>query len=116
MTYTSKIDEIKDYIIIDILSGKIKSGEKLKDRKFFTSKFKINPNYYFKLLEVLKEENIIEEKSDGYYYIFDNQKIGLLKNQYLNLYINDFSAKLNNIGLNLDDVMEILKLRSLANG
>ena len=90
MTYTSKVDEIKDYIIIDILSGKIKSGEKLKDRKLFTSKFKINTNYYFKLVEVLKKENIIEEKSDGYYYIFDNQKIGLLKNQYLNQYINGF--------------------------
>ena len=116
MTYTSKLDEIKDYIIIDILSGKIKSGERLKDRKFFTSKFKINPNYYLELVNSLKRENIIEERSDGYYYIFDNQKIGLLKNQYLNQYINDFSANLNKIGLSLDDVMEISKLRSLANG
>lgn len=116
MVYTSKVDEIRDYIVIDILSGKIKNGDKLKDKKFFTSKFKINPSYFFELVKALENEEIIEEKSDGFYYIFDNKKLGLLKNQYLNRYINDFTDNLDKIGLSLGDVMEILKLRSLANG
>mgnify|MGYP001106395215 CR=1 FL=1 len=116
MMYRQKVEEIRDYIIIDILRSNIKSGDKVKDKKFFTSKFKINPNYYLELIDLLKKENIIDEKSDGYYYSFDNHKLGLLKNEYLNRYINDFIENLDKIGLSLDDAMEILKLRSLANG
>lgn len=116
MTYTSKIDEIKDYIILEILSGNIKTGEKLKDKRFFTSKFKINPSYFYEFVDILEKENIIEKRSDGNYFIFDNKIIGLLRNQYLNKYINEFIKNIEKIGLNLDDAIDIIKLRSLANG
>lgn len=116
MTYTSKIDEVKNYIILEILSGKIKNGEKLKDKRFFTSKFKINPTYFYEVVDLLEKENIIEKRTDGNYFIFDNKLVGLLRNQYLNNYINEFIKDIEKIGLTLDDAIDIIKLRSLANG
>ena len=45
MTYRTKQEQIRDFIALEIISGKLKDGDKLYAKKFFTNKFKVNPSY-----------------------------------------------------------------------
>lgn len=114
--YKSKKDEIKDYIILEILKGHFKPGDKLNDIKFYINKFKVNPNLAREALNDLINDGIIIKEPEDYIIIIDQLRIDGLKNRYLNIYINELVEKANSLGYSLDDVIDSLNLRNVANG
>lgn len=116
MAYKSKIKEIKDYIILDILKGNLNYGDKLHDRKFFTSLFKVNPSYVDEVFMELIDEDLVENKEGSYYIKADDHHIMILKDEYLNDYINDFVDNLDSIDVSIDEAIRVLNIRNMANG
>ena len=116
MKYKSKKDQLEDYIKLEILHGNLKNGSKINDKKFFTSKFKINPVYVDQCFDELIDSHILESKSDGLYIRVDEEEKANIRYEYLHSYINEFLQFLEDIDISLDEAIEHLKLRNLANG
>ena len=116
MAYINKKEEMKNYIYFMIVSGGLKSGDELFEKKFFTSKFKVNPSYVDDVIDELKSENIISEANGKNYIYADYVIINNLKARFLNTYINEFLDKINEIRVNPADAIEALNLRNVANG
>ncbi len=116
MTYKSKIEQIRDYIALDILKGNLSYGDKLPEEKFFTSLFKVNPSYVKQAFRELMSENLLENKEGGYFIKADEHHLMILEEEFLNEYINDLVNNLEDAGISIEDAMKVLKLRNMANG
>lgn len=116
MAYISKKDEIKNYIYEMVVSQRLKDNDMLFEKKYFTSKFKVNPSYVDKALAELKDEGLIYSKDNKYFLSIDEPTIFILKDRFLNSYINEFIDSLDRIGVDLDEAIGVLNLRNMANG
>ncbi|WP_297281527.1 GntR family transcriptional regulator [uncultured Anaerococcus sp.] len=116
MTYKSKTEQIRDYVALDILKGKLSYGDKLPEKKFFTSLFKVNPSYVDQAFKDLIIENLLENRDDGYFIKADEHHLMILKEEFLNEYINDFINNLEEAGISIEDAMRVLEIRNMANG
>ena len=116
MKNMSKIDQIKDYIIKEILRGHIRPQDRVNDKKYFTSKFKVNPKYLDDVFADLLDRNIIENRDGQYFFIFDQDMVIKMRNEALNTHVNEFIREISDIGLSLDEAIDLLNLRNIANG
>ena len=116
MAYISKKDDIKNHIYEMILNGSLKDNDPLFEKKYFTSKFKVNPSYVDKALTELEREGYIYMDNDKYKLRVDDPTIMILKDRFLNTYVNDFLDSIDKIGVSIDEAIEILDLRNGANG
>lgn len=116
MTYKSKTEQIRNYVALDILKGKLSYGDKLPEKKFFTSLFKVNPSYVDQAFKDLMIENLLENRDDGYFIKTDEHHLMILKEEFLNEYINDFVNNLEEAGISIGDAMRVLEIRNMANG
>ena len=74
--YLQLLEYVKTYII----SGQIKSGEKLPSVREFANMFKVNPNTMQKALVELEEQKLIyTERTNGKYVTKDEKIIAKLK-------------------------------------
>ena len=77
--YLQLLEYVKTYII----SGQIKSGEKLPSVREFANMFKVNPNTMQKALVELEEQKLIyTERTNGKYVTKDEKIIAKLKEEY----------------------------------
>ena len=68
--------QLVEMLKIEIISGRIKSGEKLPSVRDFAMKAKVNPNTMQKALSELERENLIyTERTNGKYVTDDNNLI-----------------------------------------
>ena len=109
-------EEIKDYIIVNILNGKLKEGYPIHDIKYYTSLFKVNPTFVKSALLALEKDGFIKKEAENYLVAADDLKVEMTRINYTNRYINELVKKSEAIGVSLDQVIEVLKLRNLANG
>ncbi|WP_295883858.1 GntR family transcriptional regulator [uncultured Anaerococcus sp.] len=116
MVYKNKQSEIKDFVALELISGRKKYGDPFFEKKFFTSKFKVNPSYVKDVLDDLEKEGIIQKQGESYIFSADENRVFWLKDEFLHSYINDFTENLNKIGVSMDEVIEILRQRNIANG
>ena len=116
MVYKNKQGEIRDFVAMELISGRRKYGDPFFEKKFFTSKFKVNPSYVKEVFDLLEKEGIIQKQGQSYIFSADENKIFWLKEEFLHSYITDFAENLGKIGVSLDQVIEILKQRDIANG
>lgn len=116
MTYTSKKEEIKNYIYLELINARIKNGDKLYDLKYFTSLFKVNPKYVEDIYKDLCEENIIIKKDENYYIIAGEDKKNQLKEEFLHQYISEFLEAVSNLDISYDYALEVLENRISSNG
>ena len=53
MVYKNKQSEIRDFVAMELISGRRKYGDPFFEKKFFTSKFKVNPSYVKEVFDLL---------------------------------------------------------------
>lgn len=116
MIYRSKQEEMRDFLAFEIISGKLKNGDKLYAKKFFTNKFKVNPSYVDDAIDLMLKAGFIEKRLDYYYLSFDDKVIARLKDEFANKFINEFLDKMNILSYDTEDAINLLRLRSMANG
>lgn len=93
--YIQLLDYIKTYII----SGQIKSGEKLPSVREFSNMFKVNPNTMQKALIELEELKLIyTERTNGKYVTKDKKLIEKIKKEYATTIVNNYFDNMKKIG------------------
>ena len=76
--------QLVEMLKIEIISGRIKSGEKLPSVRDFAMKAKVNPNTMQKALTELERENLIyTERTNGKYVTNDRKLIDNIKNEII---------------------------------
>ena len=116
MVYKNKQRQIRDFVVISLIKGRIRPGDTFFEKKFFTSKFKVNPSYVEEVFHDLEKEDIIINNGESYLVSASNQKIAWLRDEFLHEYINDFVKNLADINVSLDEAIDILSQRNVANG
>lgn len=116
MRYKSKKDQIRDFVALGIIRGDFKDGDKLYAKKFFTSKFKVNPSYVDEALADMLRAGMIEKRIDFYYFTIDDELLRRLKDEFSNSFINEYLDQMESIGYGIDEAIRLLDMRNVANG
>ena len=100
--YLQLLEYVKTYII----SGQIKSGEKLPSVREFANMFKVNPNTMQKALVELEEQKLIyTERTNGKYVTEDKKIIDNLKKECAQKIIDDYFLSMSKIGISKEDAI-----------
>ena len=103
--YIQLVEQLKIYII----SGQIKSGEKLPSVRELALKTKVNPNTMQKALVELEELKLIyTERTNGKYVTNDKNLINKYKKQYAFDLSDKFFSNMKNIGFNKQEAIDYL--------
>ena len=116
MTYRTKQEQIRDFIALEIISGKLKDGDKLYAKKFFTNNFNLNQIYVELAISSMIRAGFVFEAIDYYYIIANDDIIRRLKDEFSNRFINEFLDNMNSLGLDYDKALRLLEMRGMANG
>jgi DNA-binding transcriptional regulator YhcF (GntR family) len=104
--YIQLVEQLK----IQIISGKLKQGERLPSVRDFSLQAQVNPNTMQKALSELEREKLIyTERTNGKYVTNDEQMVKKLKNKIINEKINNFITDMNEIGINKQEIIEYMK-------
>ncbi|MBE6148482.1 MAG: GntR family transcriptional regulator [Firmicutes bacterium] len=104
--YIQLVEQLKIYII----SGKIKSGERLPSVREFALKTKVNPNTMQKALGELECLKLIHtERTNGKFVTDDQKLIDRYKKQYANDLSNKYFSSMESIGFNKCETINYLK-------
>ena len=102
--------QIMDKIKIDIVSGKLKPGEKLLSVRDLSIELKVNPNTLQKSLSELEKEKLIyTERTNGKYVTLDIKLIEKIrKDEALNLTKNYINS-MKRLGITKEEINEFWK-------
>lgn len=102
--------QIVEQLKIQIISGKMKPGERISSVRDLALQLKVNPNTLQKALQELEEQKLIYTERTNGKFVTENQK---LIDKYKNEYAIDLSKKyidnMKEIGFELNEVIEYLK-------
>lgn len=104
--YIQLVEQLK----IDIISGKIKPGERLASVRDLALQTKVNPNTMQKALVELEDLKLIyTERTNGKYVTNDKKIIENYKNKYAVELSNKYILSMKNIGYDEFEAIEYLK-------
>lgn len=104
--YIQLVEQLKIYII----SGKIKSGERLPSVRDFAIQMKVNPNTMQKALVELENIKLIyTERTNGKFVTTDQKLIDKLKYEYAKELTNKYFTNMNSIGIAKSEVIKYLE-------
>ena len=102
--------QLVEMLKIEIISGRIKSGEKLPSVRDFAMKAKVNPNTMQKALTELERENLIyTERTNGKYGTNYRNLIDNIKNEIALEQVRNFIRSMNNIGIYGEEIEQYMK-------
>ena len=102
--------QLVEMLKIEIISGRIKSGEKLPSVRDFAMKAKVNPYTMQKALTELERENLIyTERTNGKYVTNDRNLIDNIKNEIALEQVRNFIRAMNNIGIYGEEIEQYMK-------
>ena len=105
--YIQLVEQLKIYII----SGRIKSGERLPSVRELALQTKVNPNTMQKALVELEELNLVyTERTNGKYVTTDKKLIDKYKQEYANELSKRYLTSMKNIGINKEEIINYLKI------
>lgn len=106
--------QLMEMIKIQIISGKIKPGEKLPSVRDYAHEVKVNPNTVQKALTELERENLIyTERTNGKYVTDNSSLINQLKTKIANNLIIKFIEDMNDIGISKEEIITYLKKKGM---
>jgi len=104
--YIQLLEELK----IEIISGRIKKGEKIPSVRELALQSKVNPNTVQKALTELEKEKLIyTERTNGKYVTNDDEIIHKIKDDIIKDKVNKFISDLENIGIKENEIKNYLE-------
>lgn len=104
--YIQLVEQLKIYIV----SGKIKSGERLPSVRDLALQTQVNPNTMQKALAELEDLQLVyTERTNGKYVTKDQKLIDKLKLDYVNELSRKYLSSMKDIGFSELDAIEHLK-------
>lgn len=104
--YIQLVEQLKIYII----SGKIKSGERLPSVRDLAIQTKVNPNTMQKALTELENLQLVyTERTNGKFVTNDQKLIDKYKTQYANELSNRYFLSMETIGFDKSKTIDYLK-------
>lgn len=104
--YIQLVKQLKIYII----SGKMKSGERLPSVRELALQTKVNPNTMQKALVELEELKLVyTERTNGKFVTDDQKLIDKYKKQYANDLSNKYFSNMESIGFDKTNTINYLK-------
>lgn len=104
--YIQLVEQLKIYIV----SGKIKSGERLPSVRDLALQTQVNPNTMQKALAELEDLQLVyTERTNGKYVTKDQKLIDKLKLDYANELSRKYLSSMKDIGFSELDAIEHLK-------
>ena len=104
--------QLVDKLLIEIISEKIKPGEKLLSVRELALTMKVNPNTMQKALTELETMNLIyTERTNGKYVTNDTRIIKKIKNTLIKEKINNFINDMNTIGITSEEIIKYLQIK-----
>ena len=102
--------QLVEKIRLDIISGKLKSGEKIPSVRDFALEARVNPNTMQKALVGLEEEGLLYTERTNGKYVTDNKKlIEKIKKELAEEKVSIFLEDMKNIGIESDEIINYLK-------
>jgi len=103
--YIQLLEEIKT----EIISGRLKKGDKIPSVRDLALQSKVNPNTVQKaLIELEREKLIYTERTNGKYVTNDDLVIENVKNDIIKDKVNKFISDLENIGIKENEIKNYL--------
>lgn len=102
--------QIVEIIIMNIINGTIKPGDKLPSVREYSLIFKANPNTIVKSLAILEDKKLIyTERTNGKFVTDDLELINKEKESIFELKFNNFMKDINQMGYSYQDVLNKIK-------
>lgn len=102
--------QLVEMIRIEIVSGKLKKGERLPSVRELALMTKVNPNTMQKALVELENEKLIyTERTNGKYVTEDESLIENVKKELAKEKVNNYLSSMQNIGINFEKAIEYLQ-------
>ena len=102
--------QLVEKIRLDIISRKLKQGEKIPSVRDFALEARVNPNTMQKALAELEEEGLLYTERTNGKYVTDNKKlIEKIKKELAEEKVNNFLEDMNNIGISSKEIINYLK-------
>lgn len=103
--YIQLVEQLKT----NIISGKLKPGERLPSVRDFALQTKVNPNTMQRALTELEELKLIfTERTNGKFVTTDKKLIGKYKEEYAKELSENYFISMQNIGYDKKETMEYL--------
>lgn len=115
MQYDSKIPiylQVIDSIKTDIISERIKCGQKLPSSRELAVTYTINPNTAARVYQELEREGVCYTKRGmGTFVTEDERVIAMLKKEMAEEALDVFLKSISELGISIDEAIELLKQR-----
>lgn len=104
--YMQIIQKIK----ADIVSGKLKGGDKMPSVREFSENFKVNPNTVQRVFQELEREGITySQRGIGTFIVEGDAILKQLKNSEAQKYTERFIDEMKELGMNKDEILRYLE-------
>jgi len=105
--YLQLIQRIK----ADIISGRLKAGDKMPSVRDMSESFKVNPNTIQRVLLELEREGITySQRGIGTFVVDGDELLETLRTTQAKKYTHRFVSEMNELGMKKSELMEYLKL------
>lgn len=101
--------QIIQKIKADIVSGKLKGGDKMPSVREFSEKFKVNPNTVQRVYQELEREGITySQRGIGTFIVEGEELLMQLKNTQAQKYTKRFVDEMRELGMNQEEISKYL--------
>ena len=101
--------QLIDMIKLQIVSGRLKSGDKLPSVRVLAVEYGVNPNTMQKALSQLEWEKLVYTvRTTGRYVTEDTELIGKLRKELADMRISELFEKLQQLGYGKREIKELL--------
>lgn len=101
--------QLIDMIKLQIVSGRLKSGDKLQSVRDLAVEYGVNPNTMQKALSQLEWEKLVYTvRTTGRYVTEDTELIGKLRKELADMRISELFEKLQQLGYGKREIKELL--------
>lgn len=101
--------QLVDQIQAGIISGKYRPGDKLLSVREMAAQAMVNPNTMQRAMAELERDGLVyTNRTSGRFITSDEQLINQLKKRYTSQIISEFLDKMNQLGINLEEVISLI--------